>query len=284
MKKYLDKLSKIWSDNDIFNYSASIAFYTIFSLPSILFLLINLAGLVLDKEAIRNEIIDKSQKIIDYSSSLQIETFMDHISYENSSIFMKIFSLLVLIIGATTVVISLQDALNKIFGGWKQQEPGSIIKKLLLNRVLSLAIILSMVFVVIVSLFLESLINLVIDRDIWINLNYASLALNHLLAIFTILIFFTLIYKWLPNVKIQWSTAWKSATLSTLLFYIGRFLISYYLNHSTILSVYGAAASFIIVPIWIYYSSFIFLIGAVMGRAIWFSPKQEVMETVPQNV
>lgn len=265
MKKFFSHFKEEWSKNDLFNWSATIAFYTIFSLPPILILLINLSGFFFEEQDVRNEIINKAQVLIGYDKAMDLESIMNQVAYSGSNLTMQIIGIVTLLFGATTVIIALQQALNTI---WEVKGKDGFLKNLLVNRALSFSVVLSFGFVMIVSLFLESAINLIMNARGLETLSFLSTAINHIIGIVVILILFMLIYKILPNRTVTWKTALKSASISTFLFYVGRFLISLYLSQSSVLTVYGAAGSFIIIPVWIYYSSFIFLLGALLSKIL----------------
>ena len=265
MKKFFSHFKEEWSKNDLFNWSATIAFYTIFSLPPILILLINLSGFFFEEQDVRNEIISKAQVLIGYDKAMDLESIMNQVAYSGSNLAMQIIGVATLLFGATTVIIALQQALNAI---WEVKSKEGFLKNLLVNRALSFSIVLSFGFVMIVSLFLESAINLIMNTRGLETLSFLSTAINHIIGIAVILILFMFIYKILPNRTVPWKTALKSSSISTFLFYVGRFLISLYLSKSSVLTIYGAAGSFIIIPVWIYYSSFIFLLGALLSKIL----------------
>ncbi len=266
IKNFGKELKSEFARVDLLNHSAVIAFYTIFSLPSILFLLVNILGYFFEEEEIRNELVNKLQVLIDLDDPEMVHSIIKSVAFEDSSLIMKILGIGTLLFGATTVVISLQDALNDIIN---KKSKISFLKNLVINRFLSFSVILSFGFIMIVSLFVESIINIFLNNSSFAGLEIFSILVNHLFGFGAIILLFAMIYRFLPNINMKWSETFKSALVTSLLFYLGRVLIGIYLSNSSVLSVYGAAGSIIIIPVWIYYSSFVFLFGAMLSKVLF---------------
>jgi membrane protein len=266
-------LKKIWKllketagkfmDDNPMNYSAAIAFYTIFSLPGILIVTVYFVGLFYDRELVQSEIFYQIRMLIGEKSASEIENILANAEESGEGAIARTVGVITLLFSATTVFISLQQALNRIWRLKAKPERGWL--KFILNRLLSFGMIISVGFLLLVSLVVDAL--LVIFKDYMAG-NFAGLS-NFLLAAFNFLfslglitLVFGLIFKVLPDAKIKWKDVGIGAFITTLLFIVGKYLISFYLASSSLGSTYGAAGSLVLLLIWIYYSSTIMLLGA----------------------
>jgi membrane protein len=176
---------------------------------------------------------------------------------------MKIVGAVALVISATTVFISLQDSLNFI---WRiRPKPKTFILRFLISRLLSLAMVVSIGFLILVSLMADTLIALLrytINDYLPAFSYYIILTINILFSLGIILLVFASIYKVLPDAQIKWKDVWIGAIVTTVFFTGGKYLISYYLTTSSVTDAYGAAGSLVILLLWVYYSVLILFFGA----------------------
>jgi membrane protein len=168
-----------------------------------------------------------------------------------------------LVFSATTVFISLQTSLNKIWGIKPKPERGIV--KYLLDRLLSLAMVISIGFLLLVSLVFDAVL-VVFQNSLTKVLAgwalYLVTALNIVVSLGLITVIFAILFKVLPDAKIKWKDVWVGAIVTTVFFALGKYLIGFYLGNSSVNSAYGAAGSLVIILIWVYYSTVIFLFGA----------------------
>ncbi|MEX2336659.1 MAG: YihY/virulence factor BrkB family protein [Fulvivirga sp.] len=264
-------------EDDPMGYSASIAFYTIFSLPAILIIVVTIAGSAYEDQVVQGGLLEQIESLIGHESAAEVNKILANASDTGTTIMAKIVGIGTLIFSATTVFMSLQAGLNKIWGLRPKPEKGFI--KFVVNRLLSLAMIISIGFLLLVSLLADTLLaafkNL-ISQILSEAAFYVATVFNLAFSLFVITIVFALIFKVLPDAKIRWKTVWVGAFVTTLLFVTGKYLIGFYLGNSSIGSAYGAAGSLVLLLIWVYYSSVIVLFGAeftyvyskVMGHRI----------------
>lgn len=249
--------------NDPMVYCAAIAFYTIFSLPAIILIMIAIAGAIFGKENVSGQLYHEINKAIGPESAETIQKIAENSSSDESSWISTLISIATLVFSATTVFVTLQTSLNKIWGMKPKPKAGFI--KVVLNRVLSFAMVSGMGFLLAVSLFLDTLITLFSE---WISESFESISIvviyviEKALSLGILLLVFALLFKTLPDAKIRWKDTWFGALITTILFIIGKFLIGLYIGNSSLGSTYGAAGSFVIILIWVYYSSAIVLFGA----------------------
>ena len=243
--------------------SAALAYYTIFALAPLLLLLISLAGIFLGKDAIQGKVFEELNGLIGASAALQIQDMIKAIELSDKSTFALVIGIFTLFIGATSIFGEIQDSINII---WKvKAKPKKGWLKLLKNRLLSSSLIVSLGFLLIVSLIANGMILAMMDRlsrflpdmTVWI-----ANILNTAITFIVITILFGAIFKVLPDVKIKWKDVRTGAIFTACLFLIGRFLIGLYISTTATGSTFGAAGSLIVVLVWIYYIAVILYLGA----------------------
>lgn len=250
-------------ENKPMSYSSSIAFYVILSLPAMLMIIIAIAGTVFEDEVVRQTLIQEVKNLFGGESANATERILENTQGVGNTLIAKITGAFVLIFSATTVFISLQDGLNSIWGVKAKPEKNFI--KFVLNRLLSFAMIISISFILIVSLALDTTVAL-LNENVFVGFKDAPIllikAFNFVLSFFLTSGVLSVILKVLPEVHIKWKDVWAGALFTTILFTIGKYLISIYLASSSLSSIYGAAGSLVLLLIWVYYSSVILLLGA----------------------
>ncbi len=262
LKVFRDSFKKFFSENP-FKHSASIAYFTVISLPGIAIISVLVAGSFYEYDAVREELIKQISLLMGQNSADQIEELMGKAYLSSESLVMKIVGGAILFISATTVFVSLQDSLNNI---WKiRPKPNKEILKFIINRLLSLAMIVSIGFLVLVSLMIDTVIA-ILNQTISGYFNgfsyYIIVIANIAISLFIITFIFAAIYKILPDAQIKWKDVWMGAIVTTVFFVAGKYLIGYYLSKSNLGDAYGAAGSLVALLAWVYYSVLIFLFGA----------------------
>jgi membrane protein len=256
-----------WVDDKASMMGASLAYYTVFSVTPLLVIAIAISGLVFGKDAARGEIVHSISGLVGKQGGEAIQSLLQNASHPKTGLLATVIGLLTLAIGATGVFAQLQDSLNLI---WKvKAKPVSVWKSLLKERLLSFAMVVAIAFLLLVSLVVSAALTVVGKffaqslpggTQLWQGLN---LLLD--LGVGTVL--FAMIYKVLPDTQIQWSDVWTGGAVTAILFSVGKLLIALYLGNSGVASVYGAAGSFVVLLVWVYYSSQVFLFGAEFTRA-----------------
>jgi membrane protein len=261
--KILKKTVVNFYEDDSMSYASSIAFYTIFSLPAILIIALSIGTTFYERNVVQDEMINQVERLIGMNSEKEITEIISNASFDATSAFAKVVGVLTLIFSATTVFVSLQSSLNKIWG--IKPKPGRGIVKFVINRLLSLAMVAVMGFLLLVSLIIDAI--LVIFQGFLSKIMegltlYILQGMNVLISFSIVTIIFALIFKVLPDADVKWRDVWLGAIITTILFSIGKFLIGFYLGNSSFGSAYGAAGSLVIILMWIYYSTIIVLFGA----------------------
>lgn len=252
-----------WVHDYAQSMGAALAFYTIFSIAPLLLIVISIAGMVFGEEAARGEIFDQLDGMLGPQGALAVQGLIESAAKPVENVLATAFGLVLFYIGATSVFAELQDALDRI---WRA--PAKIghtgVWRFVHARLLSFGMILGIGFLLMVSLaFSATLAALSRWWDPlfggWETIAQAiDLALGFVLSTAV----FAMIYKTIPRVQVDWKDVWIGAAVTSLLFVTGRFLIGAYIGRSGISSGYGAAASLVVVLLWVYYSAQIFLFGA----------------------
>jgi len=253
-----------WSEDKASRLAAALAYYTVFSLPPLLILVIAVAGVFLGEEAARGEVVSQLRQFIGNDGANLIETIITGASQSGvgSNLTASIISAGVLIFGATAVVIQLQDALNTI---WEvTPRPGHDLRNFIFNRMLSFGMVLGIAFLLLVSLILSAMLALLskIFVDVLPSAEAIAAVVDISLSFIVTTLLFALMFKYLPDARIAWGDVFIGAVMTALLFTIGKFLIGLYLGKSAFGSTYGAAGSLVVLLAWIYYSAQILFFGA----------------------
>lgn len=266
IKKIFDitvqSLKQWWSD-DVFLYAAAIAFYTIFSLAPILLISAGIASMVFSEQQAEDQIVMEIEHLTGSEGAKVARQVLQNVNILKGSPLAVVFGVLTALIGSTAVFVNLQSSLNHI---WRVRSKTdmSMIKVLIRVRMRSFGIVLAVGFLLLVSMVFSALLNGVqtLMADQMKQVSWVWQLINTLISIGVITLLFAMIYKYLPDVKIAWQDVVVGAALTSVLFTIGKNLIGFYLGKVAIGSTYGAAGSFVVLLIWIYYSSLIFFLGA----------------------
>jgi membrane protein len=272
----LKRAAAEWSEHRAPQMSASLAFFAMLSIAPLMVLIVAVSAWVLDEHAVREGLAEQMQGLIGRDGAHIVMVMAENASQEQTAgRISTVFSIAMLLFGATGVFAQLQSALNQLWEVAPPPEKG--IFHLVRVRLLSLGLILALAFLLMVSLIASAALAALHERLAAMLPGAAALGhvLNNLLsfAIFTVL--FALIYKHMPDADIPWRTVWSGALLTSFLFMIGKQLVGLYLGRSAVASTYGAAGSLVVLLLWIYYTSMIFFFGAAYTRASFPGPKPQ---------
>jgi membrane protein len=250
-----------WMNDRASRKGAALAFYTVFSLAPILILSIAIAGLFFGEEAARGEIFEQVRDLLGPDAARAIQAMVQNSSRTGAGIIATAAGIVTLFIGATTALAELKDGLDQIWDAPPEKTRG--FWYFLRKRMLSVGLILSLGFLLLVSLVLSAVVSALART--WGLADTTSTVLqvvNFLFSFGLVTLLFAMIYKILPAVRIAWRDVIVGSVITALLFNIGKMAIGVYLGNSAVTSTYGAAGSVILVLIWVYYSTQIFLLGA----------------------
>ncbi len=260
------------SGQDFINFritrmSAALAYYTIFSIAPLIILVISVSTIFYGRSAIEGSIYGEIRSFVGDAAALQIQDLIKNATIAKGNAFASVASIIALIIGATGIFGEIQDSINFIWG--LKAKPKRGILKILLNRLLSFSIIVSVSFILLVSLMVNTVLDILSNRLIKIFPHvtvYLAYAGNFLLTFIVTTFLFGAIFKILPDAKIKWRDVLTGAITTSLLFMLGKFGITFYLGTKNIGNTYGAAGSIIIVLLWVYYSAIILYFGAAFTK------------------
>ncbi|MHB0775529.1 YihY/virulence factor BrkB family protein [Halomonas sp. WWR20] len=258
---------QLWLERNAFSYAGSLAFYTLFSLAPTVIIAVTVIGLVLGEDAAQGQIVAQLQGMIGTDAAAAVEQAVSQSRIEESGILPTLLGVGALLIGATTVFGQMQFSLNMLWGVTAQ--PGrSGVLVFLKTRILSLAVVLSIGFVLLVSLILGVVLRAVIRyANEWLPVpGFLLSGFEFLLSLAMIALFFATIFKVLPDVVIGWHDVLVGALVTAVLFALGRYAIAAYLAYTATASTYGAAGSVVLILLWVYYSSLILLFGAAFTK------------------
>ena len=252
-----------WKNDSAPSMGAALAYYTVFSIVPLLILIIAVAGLFFGADAVREEIVRELGRLMDETGAEMIDALLESANRPERGITAGVVSIFTLLLGATTVLAELQRALDVIWKAPASKRPKGV-WGLLRARFLSLGMILALGFLLVVSLALSTALAALGEwwggaREDWMRLLEV---LNFVFTFAVITAVIAAIYKFMPSVKIHWRDVWVGAAVTALLLAIGKYLIGLYIGRTGIASGFGAAGSLIVILVWVYYSTQIFLLGA----------------------
>jgi membrane protein len=256
-----------WSRDNVPRLGASLAYYTLFALSPILIIAIAIAGSVFGPDAVRGQIVGEIDGLIGRQGAEAVQSLLQGAHRDATSTLAVIVGTITVIIAASGAFLELQHALNTIFRV-KTDPKKSGIERLILSRLRSFGLVVSIAFVLLVSLLisagLTALSTRILRSVFGSPLLVEGVNIGVSLAVMTLL--FGMIYRFLPDVRLAWRDVWTGAFATAILFSIGKFLIGLYLGHSTVASSYGAAGSIVVLLVWVYYSAQVILLGAEFTR------------------
>jgi len=252
-----------FNDDNAIKLSASLSYYTIFALPPLMIIIITICGFFFGKDAVTGQLYGQINGLVGSDAAVQIQNAIKNVELSESNVFATVFGAIMLLIGASGVFAEIQSSINFIWG--LRAKPDKGIRKFIQNRLMSFSMIVSVGFLLIVSLLVNSVMDLLSGRlKLYFpeSTVYLFYGLNILIVFLIITLLFAIIFKTLPDGNIKWKDAFIGASSTSVLFMIGKFAIGFYLGSSTVATVYGAAGSVIIILLWVYYSAIILYFGA----------------------
>ena len=257
-----------FGDNKVTKMSGSLAYATVFSLGPLLIVIISLCSIFLGREAIEGKIYGQLRSFVGSDTAEQLQSIIKNASVQGKNTLAIVIGGIVLLIGATGVFAEIQDSINVIWGLKPKPKRGWV--KMLQNRFLSFSVIISLGFLLLVSLGITALIDGFNERLIKHFPNVTIVVfyiINLVITLVVVTTIFSVIFKVLPDAKIKWKDVIAGAFTTALLFMLGKFAISIYISKSNVGSTYGTAGSLVVLLLWVYYSSIILYFGAEFTKA-----------------
>jgi membrane protein len=251
-----------WWDDKAPRLGAALAFYTTLSLSPILLIVVFLSGWIFGDDVARHQVVSQLRDLTGDEGASAVEMMMASAWSAASGPLAAAVAVGTLVVGATGVFAQLQDALNDVWGVEPKASVG--LWGLLKDRLLSFAMICGLAFLLLVSLVFNAALSAVggYVSGLIPSWSYVLQIVNALLSFFITFVLFAMIFKLLPEAKVAWSDVWIGAGITAVLFGVGKYLIGLYLGRGAVGSAYGAAGSFVVLLLWVYYSTQILLFGA----------------------
>ncbi len=266
-------------------FAAALAFYTIFSIAQIAILVVGIVSLVLGKSAAEGTLYNHLSQTMGSSTALMIQNLIRNTNTGGESIWATIVGTTTLLISATAVIAQLKDSLNTIWDLKPAPKGIGSIWYILKSRIIEffliiIAAIFFLIFVVATSALYSIghyLRGLGVIAELFIRIGY------YVIFILTVTLFFAILYKYLPDARIKWSSVWAGAFGTSLLFVLGTILISFYLGKVGAGSAFGTAGSLVLILLWVFYSAQIFLFGAEFTQ-VYSRSKGEEIQPAPHAI
>ena len=271
-------------ENDVFTLAAALSYYTVFSLPPIILIIIYTTTSVYSEVAMREMLFTEIGKLVGQDGAIQLATIIDNLNLYDQTWWATALSIGILVFTSTTVFVTVQNSLNRIFH--VKPKPKRGILKLVIDRVLSFALVLGIAFILLVSLVISAVVNGLTDLLLSQFPNAAVLVttfVSFLVQLGIVVLLFAMIFKYLPDAKIKWRDTWIGAWVTAILFSLGKLGIGFYLGNSNTANVYDAAGSLVIIMLWVFYASIIFLFGAVFTY-VYANQRNRRIEPAPYAV
>ncbi|MDR5865757.1 YihY/virulence factor BrkB family protein [Halomonas koreensis] len=273
---------KLWIERNAFSYAGSLAFYTLFSLAPTIIIAVTVIGLVLGEEAAHGQIVTRLEGTMGSGAAEAIQSAVAQSRIEASGLWPTLMGIGALLVGATTVFGQMQYSLNTLWGVTAHPGRNSLLI-FLKKRTLSLAVVLAIGFILLVSLVLGVAVKSLLRAadDLLPFVGFLTTGVEFLISLALVTALFATIFRVLPDVVLSWRDVLVGALVTALLFAVGRSAIATYLAYTATASTYGAAGSIVVVLLWVYYSSLILLFGAAFTKCHLLARGREV---VPRNL
>lgn len=259
----LKELAREYWANRPMELAAALSYYMLLSLAPLVLMAVAVAGLFFERATVEGRIVTEMRLLVGAEGSEVVQTVLRHASDPEKGALSVVIGIAVLFLGATTVFVQLQSSLNRI---WKVEESAhvSVLWVFVKERLLSLAMVLAVGFLLLVSLVISAAVVAFGEAALG-GLSDAAMVLeglNVLISLVVVTLLFATIFKVLPDAPVAWRDVWIGAIITAVLFTIGKSLIGLYLGRASIGSPYGAAGSLVVMTVWVFYASMIVFFGA----------------------
>ncbi|NCI49549.1 YihY/virulence factor BrkB family protein [Sediminibacterium roseum] len=268
IKEILGNTVKGLGEDRVIKLSGSLAYSTVFAMGPLMIVIISLCGIFLGAESAQGKVYEVLKGFVGQDTAAQLQEIIRNASLSGKSTWAAVIGGVALLIGATSVFAEIQDSINQIWGLKSKPKKGWV--KFLKDRFLSFSVIVSLGFLLLVSLAITGIVEAISNRlqarfpDVTVALFYV---VNLLLTLGISMLIFAVIFKVLPDANIRWKDVRAGALVTAVLFMLGKFAISLYVSQAKVGSTYGAAGSLVVLLVWIYYSSIILFLGAEFTKA-----------------
>ena len=253
-----------WVEDGASTMGASLAFYTLFSLAPLLLVAIGLAGFVAGRDQAQAALISQVSHLIGEQAAMGVEDLLDRATHAEEGIIPAIVGFATLFFGATTVFAELRTDLDRI---WRHRpaKPRGGFYRLVCTRSMAFLMVLAIGLLLMLSMLATTFLSAV-GTQLLGKSPIAMYAPEFVLSFGVMTLLFASIYKILPSTHLAWRDVWLGAAVTSVLFWVGKFLIALYISHAGVASNFGAAGAVVLLIVWVYYSAQIFFFGAELTR------------------
>ena len=249
-----------WGEDKVPLLAAGLAYYTLFSVAPLLLILVGALGLILGENAAQSALMDEIRNSTGPQASEAIQGILENASAGSGGLIATIIGAVTLVLGATTVLAQLQNAMNIIWEVKPDPQQGNAILRMLFVRVTSLGLILVIGLLLLASFVLSAFLGSAMD--VLAGPAWLWEIADFLVSLGVVAVLVALLYKYIPDVQIEWRDVWVGAGATAVLFAIGQFAVGLYIGNTAVGSSFGAAASIVILLLWVYFAAQILLLGA----------------------
>lgn len=251
-----------WIDDDIPLHGAALAFYTIFSMGPLLIILIAVTGFIFGEQAATGQVAAFLDELVGVGVATFVETIIRGANQTFSNVIATILGVGTILFTSTTVITQLKSSLNTIWN--VETREGNTLRQFFISRFTSFILVLVFALTLVSSLLFDAVLRIINSEvSTFLPEEIALISwVNYIVFVIATIVLFTVIFKMLPDIKIAWMDALIGAIVTTLLFMAGRYIITIYMGLGSIGSTYGAAGTFVVILIWIYYNSLTVFLGA----------------------
>jgi membrane protein len=256
-----------WNSHNAPRLGAALAYYSLLSLAPLVILIVAICGLVFDKNMAERSVLGQTGQLIGQAGAATLRTLIASAHRPAAGVFATIIALLTLLFGASGVFLELRESLNSIWDAPPRTSIGW--RDMIWQRLISFGMVIALGFLLLLSLLLSAVFAVVEKFATGVVPLPAAIigeVLNLIISIVALAVLFGLIFKFVPNVPIDWRDVGVGAAVTAILFMIGKSLLALYLTTAAVGSAYGAAGSLVALVVWVYYSAQIFFFGAVFTR------------------
>ena len=256
-----------WNDHDAPRLGAALAYYTLLSLAPLAILVVGICGLVFSQSSAEQQLFSQARELVGYQGAKTLQA-LAHSAHQSKGGFVAgIVAVITLVFGASGVFVELRDSLNTIWDAPPPSDSG--VRNFIFRRLITFGMVLALGFLLLVSLVVSAALGIVEKYFMGLVPVHAAIAgeaANVFISLTAIAALFGLIFKFVPDVKIDWQDVGIGALVTAILFTVGRSLLAFYMATAGVGSTYGAAGSLVALVVWVYYSAQIFFFGAVFTR------------------
>jgi membrane protein len=251
-----------WIDDNAASMGAALAFYSLLSLAPLLLVVVGAAGIVWGRTEAQTLLMDQVTSVVGESAAAGIQLVLDNAGRATTDgVLPALIGFATALFGAATVFSELQTDLDRI---WRHHARKAGVMGVLRSRALTFGMVLAVGFLLLVSLVVSTAISAV--SDAWLGSLVGARTLEFLLSFVVVTGLFAMIFKILPRTRIAWSDVWVGAAVTSVLFWVGKYLIGLYIGRASVASSFGAAGTVVVLIVWVYYSAMIFFLGAEFTR------------------